>query len=667
MRRPLSHSPAGRLGAAMVVAAPLLAAVALATGAGTPAQAASSDSYQVTFVARECPTYTDITANLARNNIQESLQDLGADTAYQSGQPISPSVETPHQPHCSPLVGWKFTDGNGIAGSTDGLSTVSSPGTPVTTQASVPLLDPQGDPTGSSIAGATTVTLTPAQVEAAAAHRLWEQGGTPTDPLVTSSFGTKYAFGALRCAIDNLNGDNVEWVGFPTGTTHVFCYYYAVDQTPTPGTVVVRKQLGPGEVGTDVFHFTGDISYNPGGAFEIPVGGPAPSSGSISFLRDAGKDWSFTEQPTAGFGLTSVSCHSDLGTSTSTVSGAAVTVDLGTGDTMTCTYVDSRNTTDLTLYKQTTGGVGGPFDFTVKDPVGHVTDLHASTTGEDTPVAAGTVADTALGTYTLTESLPAPAADGHWSVAAFDCNGTPGPVATTQTVHVTTAAEPFECTFTNTFVTDASLTITKTTLGGVGTTTFVVTPVPPPPASDPDPGAPAPGDTSDPVLGATTTVAGTAVTATQTSGNPLNPLVPGRYSVVEEGPDDSPSGTWAPTSIACNGAATEPTAAATIVDVTAVDPHVTCAFTNTFTSAVPATTTTSTSVVPATTTPVPGGQAASSTTPGGPGLAATGDDVQVPLGVALALALCGLTLMAVDRARRNRRPAPASVDDPPAG
>ena len=35
----------------------------------------------VTLVARECPAYTDITANRARNDIQESLRDLGADTA----------------------------------------------------------------------------------------------------------------------------------------------------------------------------------------------------------------------------------------------------------------------------------------------------------------------------------------------------------------------------------------------------------------------------------------------------------------------------------------------------------------------------------------------------------------------------------------------------------
>ena len=74
---------------------------------GPSAQAATPGSYLVTFVARQCPTYQDITANLAPNNIQESLQDLGANTAYSSDQPISPSVETPNQPNCTRLTNWQ--------------------------------------------------------------------------------------------------------------------------------------------------------------------------------------------------------------------------------------------------------------------------------------------------------------------------------------------------------------------------------------------------------------------------------------------------------------------------------------------------------------------------------------------------------------------------------
>jgi hypothetical protein len=232
-------------------------------------------------------------------------------------------------------------------------------------------------------------------------------------------------------------------------------------------------------------------------------------------------------------------------------------------------------------------------------------------------------------------------------------------VSPTQTVDVTSVDEALECTFTNRFTPGGSLTITKTTTGGTGTTDFVVTPV-----TDDDPAAPPPGDVSTPVLIAVTTEPGVPVTATQSAGDPLNPLTLGQYAIVEEGPDDTAAGTWAPVSISCNGAATDPSSSATIVTLTAADPQVTCAFTNAFTGVTPTTTTTSTvpTTVP-TAPPASGGTAAASSS--APGLAVTGEDVRPPLALALALALMGMALMAIDRVRRARRPAPGALDDDP--
>ena len=94
------------------VALALLAASVVTGLAAAPAASAAvaSDpvSYQVTFVARVCPTYGDIMANRARNNIQESLRDLGMDTVYQSGSPVRPSIEDPNNPNCRPLDDWQF-------------------------------------------------------------------------------------------------------------------------------------------------------------------------------------------------------------------------------------------------------------------------------------------------------------------------------------------------------------------------------------------------------------------------------------------------------------------------------------------------------------------------------------------------------------------------------
>jgi len=64
---------------------------------------------------------------------------------------------------------------------------------------------------------------------------------------------------------------------------------------------------------------------------------------------------------------------------------------------------------------------------------------------------------------------------------------------------------------------------------------------------------------------------------------------------VEEGPEDSSAGTWAPASITCDGTDTDPTSSDTIVTLTPADPDVTCAFTNAFTANAPVTTTTAAS------------------------------------------------------------------------
>src|SRR6185295_6347830 len=86
----------------------------------------------VTIAARECPSYADIMANRARNDIQESLRDLGKNTVYKAGQPIDPGVEATNDPNCTPLPGWRFTLGTGyrtraVSGPWGSLSIVTNP------------------------------------------------------------------------------------------------------------------------------------------------------------------------------------------------------------------------------------------------------------------------------------------------------------------------------------------------------------------------------------------------------------------------------------------------------------------------------------------------------------------------------------------------------------
>ena len=175
----------------------------------------------------------------------------------------------------------------------------------------------------------------------------------------------------------------------------------------------------------------------------------------------------------------------------------------------------------------------------------------------------------------------------------------------------------------------------------------------------------------DPVYSATTVAPGAAVTATKISGDySLDSLVLGKYSIVESGQDDTTAGSWAPQGITCNGMVTSPTSSDVQVTLTMAEPHITCAFTNAFTALPPTSTTSTTTVAPATTTTVPGGAAATDTGAHGSGngqvLAMTGEDVRIPLGISLALAGLGASLMALDGIRRRRAPVALESFERPA-
>ena len=544
---------------AALTAAVALLGVAPLAGATTN-ETAKNQPYLVTFVARQCPAYSDITANLARNNIMESLQDLGPDTPYVGGQPIDPTIESTHQPACTPLQGFQFSLGSGLGGRVDGLTTVTNATAPITVQRTTPLLDAQGQPTGQSIAAAATIELTSQQESAAMnGYSLWAQGGTPLNPLPSADH---IAFGAFRCAVDNLNGDNVEWIGYPTGAHHVFCYYYAVATPSAPGEIIVKKVLPAGQSATSAFRFEGSVSYNPGGQFDVKAGE------QVSFLRASGVTWDLSELPTAGFGFVRASCESANGTSVVSTTGTMSTIDLGSGDVVTCTYENQRTSTELSLLKQTVNGTGGPFSFTVTPPAGASTTLSATTTEGLTPVLAGVIRDVTVGTYTVTEDVPAPTADGRWVVDAFDCNGKPQTPSASEVVHVTSVDQPIACTFTNRWIPRGTITIEKISTNAVGTFDFAVR------STDASSEVPV-------TLRATTTNENVATPAVEVSGAPLNPLAAGTYSV-DETSAAAPAGyTWELKGVDCGAADVTETSAGVLVHVTAADPHVVCTFTDT--------------------------------------------------------------------------------------
>jgi uncharacterized repeat protein (TIGR01451 family) len=574
----------------------LVSAGWLAFGASPVLARGRGPSYQVTFVARWCPAYTDIFANRARNDIVESLQDLGPDTQYDdTGILINPAYEKmPPQDRCQSIPQWEFTLGTGyqsraVTGVWGSLSKVTNPySTGIVTKVLTPLLNDDGSPVPFRfVAGAVTIRLTPDQAqEAGEPDRLWAQGGTPDDPVLAQKFGTvdapEYAFGTLRCASDNLNGDNVEFIYFPAGVTHVFCYALYVKPPPPSGTITINKQVVGAPAGTDPkFLFpggcTGCLSFDPGG-FTLGDGG------SATFYRAAGNagttlpTWTVAENPVADY-TTSVSCQAlapggGPGESMSDVSGATVTIHLAAGEHVTCTYTNTYVPPPggLRIAKITEGGVGTfAYDVSPASGSGATQRVSISTTEPGVPASADLTA-LAPGDYQILERVPKPPG-GTWRRVSVDCDGQPRSTTTPVTVTITSGKSAI-CTFTNALIQKGSISLAKITEGATGTASFQV---------EPTSGTPA-----QYLQTATTTTPGVAADAVpDTPADKTNRLRLATYRIIEEPPFSTPANAWTLTQVECNGVLVPFAQGTAEVTLTKADPNERCVFTDVFSSTPP--------------------------------------------------------------------------------
>jgi uncharacterized repeat protein (TIGR01451 family) len=519
-----------------------------------------------------CDRYTDVTANRARNDVQESLEDLGPDTLYSAGEAVSAEKEAAGQPACRPLTNWRFTLGpnyetRAVIGPWGALARVLNPfSTSIVTQAAVPLLDVDGTDTGGSLAGAVTVPLTHEQAAlAATSSRLWVQGGTPADPVLDQQFPGEYGFAALRCSVDNLNGDNVEWIAYPEGSEHVFCFAYYVKPPPTSGTIIVRKVVdSPEATGRQAFDFTGNISYSEDHRFTLSAA--YGMSDQATFYRGAvgpdGTPWSFKEEVPDGWRLTGLECRSANSTSaiTTDVTTGEASVRLAGGDTVTCTYTDALAPPQSTLQlsKRTIGGLGS-FDYTVTGPDRATQTI--ATTAEDVWTD-GSPLTLTTGEYRIAEQAPADGPAGSWKTTEVLCDGVAQPTTgpDTDTLPPNGAAA---CGFTNTFVPGGSLTILKQTINNTGTIGFAISPV-----DDP-------ATIYEQVAHVRKTQTPTRATGDDTSHLPL-----GAYRITEFATKPPTTGAWQLESIICNGRPVSASRGQAEVRLTEDQPKLECLFTD---------------------------------------------------------------------------------------
>lgn len=232
------------------------------------------------------------------------------------------------------------------------------------------------------------------------------------------------------------------------------------------GSIVVQKQtLG----GDGTFNFVGSQ------AFSITTGGGFGSDTS-TYASVASGSYTITETVPTGWSLTNLVCVDPTTDSSVNLATQTATANVGPGETITCTFTDTRLAT-LVVLKQAVPHIAQPntpsFPFTATG----LTPASFSLSDDGVNPNSITFANlTPGGTYSVVEgTVP------NWLLTAIDCSDANDPNPANRTsVNVGTGTvlpnlqpgETLECVFTNVRNDNGTITVTKTTVGGGATFAF---------------------------------------------------------------------------------------------------------------------------------------------------------------------------------------------------
>ena len=217
----------------------------------------------------------------------------------------------------------------------------------------------------------------------------------------------------------------------PAAGTYTFANQHGVDTqiivTGATGTIVVEKQAVGGDDGFDFTSATlGDFSLTTSGG-----------SDQTSFTDLAPGTYDVAETVPDGWDLTSATC--DDGSDPDTI-------DLASGETVTCTFTNAKRGS-ITVEKVANGG-DGTFDFT-----GDLGDFSLTTVSG---IASRTFGDLLPDTYAISETVP----DG-WNLTSAICTGGQFPSA----VDLAPGAN-IKCGFLNTRIPTGTIVVEKQAVGG---------------------------------------------------------------------------------------------------------------------------------------------------------------------------------------------------------
>ena len=284
----------------------------------------------------------------------------------------------------------------------------------------------------------------------------------------------RHGFGAVRCATDDVDGDNVQQLLFPAGIHHVFCYAYYVSRSPVGGTIIIRSQVDGAPTGTEPsFPFSGDISYAANG-FTLKDGR------SVTFHRAGGLSWHITESAVADYKLVSVKCRSSTAASTASTGATALSVALAAGDTVVCTFVNEwvPPVGSLTIRQVTEGGTGS-FAYIAAPFHDDPTRVVATSRREGVAVNAHperNLVQLVTSGYVI-QVLPPAHAVGHWQLVRADCDGRRLAIRHFAFSQVTFRIEfrsNSVCTFTSKLTPPGSIRVSAVTEGATGPARIVI-------------------------------------------------------------------------------------------------------------------------------------------------------------------------------------------------
>jgi uncharacterized repeat protein (TIGR01451 family) len=177
-------------------------------------------------------------------------------------------------------------------------------------------------------------------------------GGTSALTL-TEQLQAGFLFDQVLCVLTNQGDEPLsEVIGgspeitFPvTAGNEILCTF---ENSSAPGTITIVKDANPQS--EQPFEFTSTGGLTPGDSFELTDGGDQPQN-TAEFTDLAPSTYTVTESDPNVFGWTldEIACE---GSAEFEVVSRTVTIDLGAGESLLCTYTNTRNDANVTVIKE---------------------------------------------------------------------------------------------------------------------------------------------------------------------------------------------------------------------------------------------------------------------------------------------------------------------------